>query len=163
MVDLDVNASIWSIFSVTLTATVHLGLKSTENLRSTKNQPVKSVSQVFQVTRKMITDQTEITGIRTIDWRQRMWRETTLLTDRVVQFATAKTYVSSDSVPSLGGIRTEHVTAWDSKIKIVLWKHVFCFKKNGSVRRGPMEFEWKNYPAFFTLGILDEIQKNNKL
>ena len=64
----------------------------------------------------MITDQTEITGITTIDWRQRVWRETTLLTDRAVQFATAKTYVFSDSVRCLGGISTEPVEAWESKI-----------------------------------------------
>ena len=41
-----------------------------------------------------------------------MWRETTLLTDRPVQFATAKTYVFSDSVQCLGGISTESVKAW---------------------------------------------------
>ena len=40
-----------------------------------------------------------------------MWRETTLLTDRAVQFATAKTYVFSDTVLCLGGISTEPVKA----------------------------------------------------
>ena len=38
-------------------------------------------------------DQTEITGLTTTDWQQPMWKETTLLTDRAVQFATSKTYV----------------------------------------------------------------------
>ena len=148
------------IFPYTLPAAVHLGLNFSENLGSTKYQPVKSVSQLFQVTRKMITDQTEITGITTTDWRQRMWRETTLLTDRVVQFSTAKTYVFSDSVPSLGGISTEPVTAWDSKIKWFFGNTFFVFQeKTGSGRRGRMEFQWKNFPVFFKLGILDEIQK----
>ena len=33
-----------------------------------------------------------------------MWKETTLLTDRAVQFAAAKTDVFSDSVLCLGGL-----------------------------------------------------------
>ena len=48
-----------------------------------------------------------------------MWRETTLLTDRAVHFATAKTNVFSDSVLCLGGISDEPVKAWESKIKKV--------------------------------------------
>ena len=39
----------------------------------------------FQVTERLITDQTEGTGLTTVDWQQFMWRETTLLTDRAVQ------------------------------------------------------------------------------
>ena len=78
MKNLDVNTAIWGIFmSVTLQAAV------------TKNQPQGSMRQLFQVTERLITDQTEITGLTTSDWLQPMWRETTLLTDRA-QFATAK-------------------------------------------------------------------------
>ena len=78
MKHLDVNTAIWSIFlSVTLQATVHLGSDDTENLRSTKNQTKKSLRQLFQGTERLITDQTEISGFPTIDWRQRpVWRET---------------------------------------------------------------------------------------
>ena len=79
----------------------------TENLRS----------QFFQVTQRLITDQTEITGLATIDWQQVVRTETTLLIDRAVQFATAKTNVFSDSVLCLGGISIEPVKAWESKIK----------------------------------------------
>ena len=63
---------------VTLQAAVHLGKDYTENLRSTKNQPLKSLRQLFQVTERLITGQTEIIGLTTIDWQQPMWRETTL-------------------------------------------------------------------------------------
>ena len=99
MKDLDVNTAIWGIFmSITLQAAVHLGKDYTENLRSTKNQALKSLKQLFQVTERLTTDQREITGLTTIDWQQTMWRETTLLTDRAVQLTTAKTYVFSDSV-----------------------------------------------------------------
>ena len=106
MKDLDVNTAICGIFmSVTLQAAVHLGEDYTENLRCSKNQPKKSLRQFFfQVTERLTTDQTEITGLTTIDWQQPMWRETNLPTDRAVQFATATTYVFSDSVLCLGGI-----------------------------------------------------------
>ena len=70
-----------------------------------------------------------------------MWKETTLLTDRAVQFATAKTYVFSDSVLSLGGISDEPVEAWKNKIK---WYVELRFGE-------PMEFEWKNFSGFTTL------------
>ena len=53
------------------------------------------------MTERLIADQREITGLTTIEWKQPMWKETTLFTDRAVQFATAKTYVFSDSVLSL--------------------------------------------------------------
>ena len=97
------NLDVGIFLSVTLQAAVHLGIDYTENLGSTKNQPKKSLRQLFQMTERLITDQTEITQITMIYWRQLMWRETTLLTDRAVQFATAKTYVFSDSVLCLGG------------------------------------------------------------
>ena len=85
MKDLDVNTAIWDIFmSVTLQAAVHLGKDYTEILRSTKNQPKKSLRQLFQVTERLITDQTKNTGLTTNDWQHPVWRETTLLTDRAV-------------------------------------------------------------------------------
>ena len=119
-----------------LQAAVHLGKDYTENMRSTKNQPKKSSRPLFQLTQKLITGQTEITGITTIDWR--MWRETTLLTDRAVQFATAKTYVFSDSVLCLGGI---------SKVRLKLFfLETHYFKRIGRING--VEVECKIFPGF---------------
>ena len=73
---LDLNAAVWAYFmSVTLQAAGHLGTCFSENLRSSRNHSKKSLRQLLQVTRKLITDRTEITGITTIDWQQLMWRE----------------------------------------------------------------------------------------
>ena len=64
MEDLDVNTATWGIcMSVTIQAAVHQGKDYTENLRSTKNQPLKSVKDLFQMCRRL-TEQTEITGPR---------------------------------------------------------------------------------------------------
>ena len=86
-----------------------------------------------------------------------MWRETTLLTDRAVQFPTAKTYVFSDSVLCLGGISDEPVKAWESRINWFL--ETRYLKDLDRIDGEPMELEWKNFPGFTTWGILDEIQK----
>ena len=88
-----------------------------KTLRSTKNQPLTSLTQLRQVTERFSTDQTEITGLTTIDWQQPTSRETTLLTDRAVECATAKTFVFSDSVLCLGGMSDEPVGVWESRIK----------------------------------------------
>ena len=118
MEHLDVNAALWEIFmSVTLQAAVHHGKDYSENLPSTRNQPMKSLKQLFRVTGKLIRDQTEIESIPVVDWQQQMWQRTTLLADKAVQFATAKTSVFSDSVLCLGGISSDPVEAWKDKIK----------------------------------------------
>ena len=69
----DVNTAIWCIFmSASVQASVHLWKDYTGNLRSTKNQLLKSLKQVFHVTERLITDQTDITGPTTIGWQQLM-------------------------------------------------------------------------------------------
>ena len=143
MENLDVNAASWGIFmSVTLQATVHLGKDYSENLRSIRNQSMRSLKQLFQVTGKLITDQMEITSIPVIDWQQQMWQRTTLLTDKAVQFATANTYVFSDSVLCLGGSSPDPVRAWNDKTN---WFMESCqFERIGSNRRGAdgVRVEW---------------------
>ena len=51
------------------------------------------MKQLFDVTRMLVSEQTEIQGISLIDWQGNSWKRTTLLTDRAVQLSTAKVYV----------------------------------------------------------------------
>ena len=85
--------------------------------RSVKNQSSKSVEQWFPTTEKLIKEQTETTGVSTINWDQRMWRESSLLCDRAVRIVNSQTDVFSDSVLCLGGISTAPVQAWKDKMK----------------------------------------------
>ena len=78
---------------ITLVAELHLWKDYSENLRSIKNQPKRSLKQLFLATEMLIWDQKEITCIPVIDWQQLIWQRTVLLADKAVQFATAKTYV----------------------------------------------------------------------
>ena len=53
--DLDVNNAVWGTFmNVTLEAAVLLGRDYMVNLQFTKNQLLKSVKQLFQVTAKVV-------------------------------------------------------------------------------------------------------------
>ena len=82
MEHLDVNAIIWGVFmSVTLQAAVYLGKDYSDSLHSIKNQSKRTLKQLLNVTEKLIRDQEEISGIPVINWQQRMWQKTTLLTD----------------------------------------------------------------------------------
>ena len=58
----------------------------------------------------------------------------------------------------LGSLSDKPVEAWKDKIKWFFWetRHL---KELDRIDGEPMEFEWKNYPGFTTLGILAEIQK----
>ena len=66
MNDLDVNMAFWCMFlNATLRAAVHLGEDYEVNLRYVKNNLWNSVGQLFRETGKLISDQNEITDIRT--------------------------------------------------------------------------------------------------
>ena len=64
MEDLNVNTMIWGEFMmVNQQAAVHPGNVFARDLRSTRNQAQRTMKQSFDVTRKLVSDQTEIQGI----------------------------------------------------------------------------------------------------
>ena len=128
-----------------------------ENLRFAKNQLLKSVTQLFQVTEKLIKDQTEICGLTTIDYKQPTWRSTTLLCDKAVEITNAKTYVFADSVLCLGSMSVQPVEARKNKIKWYL--ETRYLKVLNRIDGEPMEFEWTIPQGLTTLGILEENKK----
>ena len=69
-----------------------------------------------------------------------MWKETTLLTDRAVRFATAGESAFSGSMLCQGGISTEPVQVWESKIKLFL--ETRYLKDMDRIDGEQMEFEW---------------------
>ena len=97
--------------NVTPQAAVHLVRDFLENLRFTKNQLLKSAQQFFQVTEKLIKDQTEISSLTTIDCKEPAWRSTTLPSDKAIGNTNVKTYVFANSVFCLGSISDQPVEA----------------------------------------------------
>ena len=155
--DLDVDMAIWSIFlNATLRAAVHLGQDHEANLRYVKNHLWKSVGQLFSETGKLISDQTEITGVNTFIFKEFTWMSTSLLCSTAYQITNAKAYVFSDSVLCVGKMGGAPNAAWKSKIK---W-----YAENNPLKElnrtvgMPTEFEWKIFPGITTLCLLEKIQ-----
>ena len=56
---------------VTQQAAVHLGNDYLENLHSSKNQTL------FDVTKKLVSEQKEVHGISLVDWQEDSWKRKT--------------------------------------------------------------------------------------
>ena len=147
MDDLDVNAAIWGIFlNTTLQAAVHLGQDYEANVRYVKNHFWNSVGQLFNETGKLISEQTEITGVTTIEFKDSTWLSTGLLCSRAYRIIHAKACVFSHSVLCVGKIGDDPIASWKNKIN--------HFKELNRIDGMPTELEWKIFPGFTTLGLL---------
>ena len=96
---------------------VRLGQDYEVNSRFVKNHLWKSLEQIFNESSRLIRDQTEIIGIKTIDFKELTWRSTSLLCSRAYQITNAQTYIFSDSVPCVGKMGDDPNAAWKNKIK----------------------------------------------
>ena len=92
----------------------------------------------------------------TIDYKELTWRSTSLPCDKAFEITNAQTYVFADSVLCLGSMRDEPVEACKNKIKWYLENRYL--KDLNRIDGESMEFGWKIFPGFTTLGILEEIQ-----
>ena len=73
--DFDVNMATWGIFlNATLRAAVHLGKDHEVNLLYVKNNLWNSVGHLFRENGKLISEQTEITGVRTVKFKDAAWK-----------------------------------------------------------------------------------------
>ena len=111
-------AILWRMFmNAPLRAAVHLGKDYDTNLIFVKNYLWKTTGQLFSETEKIISGQTETTGVSLINFRDLRWVSTSLLHSRAYQYSTAKVHVLSDAVLCLGnrgkfnGIRTTIISA----------------------------------------------------
>ena len=145
--------------SATLDAVVHLGTNYVWILQSTKNQAQRTIKQLFDVSQKLITDQTEIQRVSKIGWHSHSWQRTSLVNDKAVQLSTAKAYVLFSSVLCLGKMH-QHLEAIDARREKNEWfKATPQYRELERIDGGPIEFELQISPGFTTLQILAEIQK----
>ena len=113
MDDLDVNMAICGIFlNATLRAAVYLGQDYEANLRYVKNNLWNSVGLLFHETGKLISEQKEITGVRTMKFKDATWMSTCLLCEKAHQIINAKACVFFDSVLSVGKMGDNPIATW---------------------------------------------------
>ena len=106
---------------------------------------------------KLISGQTETTGISLINFQELRWVSTSLLHSRAYQYSTAKVYVFSDSVLCLGKMEDSPVESWKKQIQCN--SETYYFSELNRIDGKSMEFDWKIFPGFTTAGIVNEIQK----
>ena len=156
--DLNVNLAIWGMFmNTTLRAAVHLGKDYDMNLRFVQNYLWKTTGQLLRETEKLISGQTETTGISLISFQYLRWVSTSLLHSRAYQYSTAKVHVFSDSVLCLGKMEDNPVES--CKKQIQWYSDNNCFSELNRLDGQPTEFEWKIFPGFTAVGILNQIQQ----
>ena len=86
MDDLDVNMATCGIFlNTTLQAAVHFGQDYEANLRFVKKHFWNSVGQLFNDNGKLISEQTQISGVSTIMFKELTWMSTSLLCEKAYQ------------------------------------------------------------------------------
>ena len=127
-------------------ATIHsyLGQDYEANFRFVKNHHWNSVGQLFNETGKLISEQTEITGVSTTGFKDVAWMSTSLLCEKAHQITNAKAYVG------------DLITTWKTKIK--WYSENNHFKDMDRIDGMPTEFGWKISPGVTTLGLLEKIQ-----
>ena len=84
---LDVNMALCGIFmNATLRAPIHLGNDYHVNLRNVQNSSRRTTGQLLGKIEKLISGQTETTGINLSDSQNLRWTSTSLLHSRAHQF-----------------------------------------------------------------------------
>ena len=106
--------------SSTLESSVLVGKNYSDNWHSFKNSKDLTMKQMFDMSEKLVSEQDEKYGVKTIDWENCSWKYLSLIGDeQVISLQRTKVYIFSDSVLCLGKIhensnQTMHgKTDWD--------------------------------------------------
>ena len=89
--------------SVTLESAVFIGNNGSDNWHSIKNAKDLTMKQMFDISAKLVSEQDEISGVKTIEWENYSWKYLSSMGDEQV-ISLQRTKVFSDSVLCLGKI-----------------------------------------------------------
>ena len=128
-----------------------------DNWHSIKNTKDLTMKQMFDTSAKLVSEQDEIYGVKTIDWESSSWKYLSL--KQIINLQRTKVYVFSDSVLCLGKMKENPRSniAWEERLE---W-----FKSSPECRTldridgEPMEFEWNIFPRFNTFQLSQEVQE----
>ena len=69
------HSVLWGMFmSSTLEPSVFMGKNCSGNWQSIKNTKDLSMKQMFDISAKLVSEQDEIYGVKTIDWENSSWK-----------------------------------------------------------------------------------------
>ena len=157
MKDLDVNLALGMFVNTTLRAAVHLVKDYDTNLRFVKNYLWTTTGHLCQGNSK--ADQwSDGNRWHKLDYFQDLrWMSTSLLHSRAHQFATAKVSVFSDSVLCMVKMGNNPVESWKEQTQ--RYSDTNYFSELNRIDGQPVEFEWKIFPGFTTVGFLSQIHQ----
>ena len=158
--DSDKHSVIWGMFmSSTLQASVFMEKNYSDNLHSIKNAEDITMKQMFDISEKLITKQSdEIYGVNTIHWEDSSWKYLSLVGDEeVISLLHTKVYVFSDSVLCLGKMNEnpQSYFAWEDRL--TWFKSSPEYRTLDRIDGEPMEFEWNIFPRFTSLQLVREV------
>ena len=119
--DSEPHSVIWRMFmSSTLQSSVPMVENYSDNLHSIKNTEDLKMKQMFDISEKLITEQSdEISGVKKINWEHSSWKYLSLVGDEeVISLLHTKVYVFSDSVfmPWRGKREPTINYAWEDRL-----------------------------------------------
>ena len=118
------------------------------------------MKQMFDISEKLVSEQDEIYGVKTINWRSSSWKYLSLIGgEQIINLQRTKVYVFSDSVLCLGKMNENPRSniAWEERLK---W-----FKSSPENRTldridgDQMEFEGNIFPGFTTLQLCNKVHE----
>ena len=139
---------------VTLESAVFMGKNYSDNLHSIKN------TKDLDISAKLVSEQDEIYGVKTIDWEDFSWKYLSLIGDeQVISLQRTKVSVFSDSVLCLGKMNENPRSnaAWEQRLG--WFKTSQEYRDLDRIDGEPMEFEWNIFPGYNTLQPSQEVQE----
>ena len=108
----------WTFMTVTMESAVFMGKNYSDNCQSIANTTDLTLKQMFDISKRWVSEQDEISGLETIGWESHSWKYLSLIGDeRVINLQRTKVYVFSDSVLCFGKIfeTTQSNDAWEQR------------------------------------------------
>ena len=106
--------------SSTLESFVFMGKNFTDKCHSIKNTEDLTMKQMFDISEKLVSEQDEIHGVKTINWESSSWKYLSLIgEEQVISLQRTKVYVFSDSVSCLGKMNENPRSniAWEQSLE----------------------------------------------
>ena len=136
-----------------------MGKNYSDNWHSIENTKDLTMRQMFDISAKLVSEQDEICGVKTIDWEDYSWKYLSLIGDeQIINLQRTKVYVFSDSVLCLRKIHENPQSniAWEERLE--WFKSSPEYRTVDRIDGEPMEFEWKLFPGFTTLQLSQDVK-----
>ena len=147
------HSMIWGMFmSATMASAIFMGKNYLDNCHSIANTTDLTMKQMFYISAKLVSEQDEIYGVKTIGWEDHSWKYLSLIGDeQVISLQRTKVYVFSDSVLCLGQIHENPQSNAPWEDRLTWFKSSLEYRTLDRIDGEPIEFEWNIFPGFTTL------------